>query len=97
MTRSAGEPGARRPAVGQAHEGGGGGGDALDPALDRVVELGDADGLAEDLEHVEVAVGVERVAGVVAGEGERDAAGPDLLGDRDAAPARGAAGWRPWR
>ena len=38
--------------------------------LDRMIEMADPHRLAEHLDHVEVAIGVERVAGIVAGEGE---------------------------
>ncbi len=77
--------------LGQAHDRGWGGGDGGGPVVERVVELADPHCLLEDLVHVEVTVGAEGVAGIVAGEGQRDATGLDFVDQRDAAPARGAA------
>ena len=43
---------------------------------------------AVDLQHVEIAIGVERIARVVGGDGDRDAARLHLVQQRHAAPAR---------
>jgi hypothetical protein len=49
-------------------------------------------GAAEHLDQVEVAVGMERVAGVVAGDRHGDALGRHLQDRRDPADPRAAAG-----
>ena len=59
------------------------------PVVAGMVEMADAGGLAHHLDHVEVAIGVERVARVVGGEGDRDGALGHLVDERDAAPAWG--------
>ena len=48
----------------------------------------DAHRLAEHLQHVEVAIGIERVARIVGGDRDLDAARLHLVQQRDAAPAR---------
>ena len=58
----------------------------------RMIEMQDARRLAIDLEHVEIAIGVERIARVVARDHHGDARGIELMQRRDAAPARRAAG-----
>ena len=60
------------------------------PVGDRVIEMQDARRLAEHLEHVEIAIGIERIAGVVGGDGDRHAARLQLVQQRHAAPARRA-------
>ena len=56
-----------------------------------MVELEDARRLAPDFHHVEVAIGVERVARVVGRDGDRDAARGHLVHQRAAADPRRAA------
>ena len=46
--------------------------------------------LAPDLEHVEIAVSIKRIANVVAGDHDADARGLELMQRSHAAPARGA-------
>ena len=53
-----------------------------------MVEVKNAIRLAQDLEHVEIAIGIEGIAGVVAGDGGRHARRLQLVQRRDAAPAR---------
>ena len=74
------------------HPGGGLRGDRLDPVGERVVEMGDPNPLGEHFQHVEIAVGVEGIAGVVARQHDGDAGRLQLVQQRDAAPARRAAG-----
>ncbi len=59
---------------------------------DRMIEVQDAHGLPERIDHVVVAVGVEAVAAVVAGGGDGDPALAHLAHERDAPPARCASG-----
>ena len=59
--------------------------------IQRMIEMQDARALAEHLDRVEIAIGVERVAGIVRGDGDRDAGGAELVEQGDAAPARRAA------
>jgi hypothetical protein len=59
--------------------------------------MADARRLAHHLQHVHVAIGVERIARVVGGEADADAARAHLVHQRDAAPrgVRGVPGLRP--
>ena len=57
-----------------------------------IVEMQDAHALAPDLHHVEIAIGVERIARVVAGDHRLDARRFQFVQRGDAAPARRAAG-----
>ena len=54
-----------------------------------MVEMGNARAFAEDLDAVEVAIGVERIARIVGGEGHRHARGPQFMDQRHTAIARG--------
>src|SRR5213082_2060550 len=56
-----------------------------------MIEMQDACRLAINLEHVEIAIGVERIARVVARDHHGDATGSELMQGSDAAPARRAA------
>src|SRR5947209_916712 len=57
-----------------------------------MIEVQDARRLAIDLKHVEIAIGIERIARVVARDHYGDARGVELVQGRDATPARRAAG-----
>jgi hypothetical protein len=97
ITRSADAPGA---ATGRVEAAGGGGiGQEATPPSRRIgmVEMADPRRLAHHLQHVHVAIGVERIAGVVGGEADADAARLHLVDQRDAPPARRAAGVRSCR
>ena len=61
--------------VGALEDIGGGAGDDPRCGIQRVVEMDDAHCFAEDLDGVEIAIGIEGVAGVVGGDGGRDACG----------------------
>ena len=54
--------------------------------------MGDAHRLAEDLDHVEIAIGIERIAGVVGGDRDRNPVLDEFVQQGDAAPARRAVG-----
>ena len=56
----------------------------------RMIEVQNPDGLAEGINHVVIAISVERVAAIVAGDRYRYAALAHFVDWRDAAPA-----WRP--
>ena len=58
-------------------------GDRRRPVADRAIELEDPHRLAQHLEPVQIAIAVERVAGVVRRHGHRDTACPHLLQQRD--------------
>ncbi len=90
--RSAGPPTAILPACGEPHDGGRRRAAQRRGLAERVVEVGDAHRLPPRVQHVAVAVGVERVAGVVARHRDAHARVPEFPQRRDAAPARGAAG-----
>src|SRR5215470_9504761 len=74
--------------AGQAHEVCWRAGRRSRPIAERAIEVTDARGLAEHLEHVVVPVAVKGVAAVVAGDGDAHAAGGQLVQQRYAAPAR---------
>ena len=62
------------------------------PVTDGMVEMGDLHRLGEHFQPIEIAIGVERVAHVVAGKRYRDAPRLHLVQQRNAAPARGFPG-----
>ena len=88
MMKSAGPPAANVPAPCKPHDVGRRRGDRLRPVADRMIEMQDARRHAVDLQHVEIAIGVERIARVVGGDRDRNAARLHLVQQRDAAPAR---------
>ncbi|MPL60722.1 hypothetical protein SDC9_06283 [bioreactor metagenome] len=67
-------------------------GEGARPVGAGVVEMRDPRRLAHHLDHVEIAIGIERIAGVVGGEADVDAARSHLVHQRHPAPARRAAG-----
>ncbi len=91
-TRSAASPASMRPCRSRPMMSAGVAVDRARPVGAVVVEMQDPRRLAEDLEHVEIAIGVERVARVVARHHHGDARCLELVQRRDAAPARRAAG-----
>ena len=58
------------------------------PVTDRIIELRDAYSLGEHLGDVEIAIGVKRIAGVIAGNGNRNVPAVQLVKDRHTAPSR---------
>ena len=58
----------------------------------RMIEMQDAHRLAERVHHVVIAIGVERIAAIVARDRDRHAGAPQLLDQGHAAPARRAVG-----
>ena len=91
-TRSAASPASIRPCRSRPIRSAGVAVTAREPVGAGVVEMQDARRLAEDLEHVEIAIGVERVARVVARDHHGHARRLQFVQRRNAAPARRAAG-----
>ena len=91
-TRSADWPTRDEPVVGEAHDLGRGGAQHAHPRPLRMVEVENAGRLAKHFQHVEIAIGVERIAGIVAGDHHRDAGGVELVQRGDPAQPRGSSG-----
>lgn len=91
ITRSAGMPWAR---LGVGKSGGSGGIDqeGPDPRLIRMIQMGAARCRAHDLKHARTEIGVKRVAVIVRGKADIDAARRHFMHQGDAASARGATG-----
>ena len=91
-TRSAGPPTQILPGVAKPIAADGRRAEQVGPIRGRVIEMQDAGRLAKHLEEIEIAIGVERIAGVVGGDHHGHAGRGQLVQRRDAAPARRAAG-----
>ena len=57
-----------------------------------IIKLGNANGLREDFNRIEIAIGVKRIAGVVTCDGNRNAGGREFFQQGHATPARRTSG-----